>query len=112
MFQTIGLNGWKVKANGFMINDVSFLPAGSLRTFDINSHLPFLYLPDDDWVLFAELMRKNYPDIKCSKALNVCYFQKTCAEVNIEDNLLKLTIMDDKGSMTLAISDKEFFVPG
>jgi len=49
-----------------MINDVNFLPAGTERKFDINSHLPFIYMPDDDWVKFSELMKKNYPNIKCS----------------------------------------------
>jgi len=62
------LNGWKVKANGFKYNDMDILPAGSIRNFDINSHLPFLYLPDDDWVRYSELMTKSYPDIICSKA--------------------------------------------
>jgi hypothetical protein len=60
------LSGWKLKANSFMINDVNFLPAGTERKFDINSHLPFIYMPDDDWVKFSELMKKNYPNIKCS----------------------------------------------
>ena len=66
MFRTVSLDGWKVNANGFMINDVSFLPKGTVRKFDINSHLPFLYLPDSDWLKYAELMKKNYVDVKCN----------------------------------------------
>lgn len=66
MFRTVGLDGWHVNCNGFMMNDVSFLDAGTVRKFDINSHLPFVYLPDDDWTRYAELMQKNYVDVKCN----------------------------------------------
>jgi hypothetical protein len=49
MFRTTNLNAWTITGNSFMIDDVSFLDAGSTRDFEINSHLPFLYLPDADW---------------------------------------------------------------
>ena len=70
MLRTSTLDGWKISCNDFMINDVSFLPkvdgANAVRTLEINSHLPFLYLPDDDWNHYAELLKKNYPEILCS----------------------------------------------
>jgi len=56
MFKTTDLKGWTVKATSFMINDVAFLTPGSKRTFEINSHLPFLYLPFNDWIAYVELM--------------------------------------------------------
>lgn len=71
MLRTASLDGWKVSCNSFMINDVSFIPKeengdAAVRTLEINSHLPFLYLPDDDWNRYAELIKKNYPEVMCS----------------------------------------------
>lgn len=74
MFQTIGLDGWIISANKFMIDDVSFLPEGVTRKMDINAHLPFLYMGYDDWLKYTEVLKKNYQDIVCNQGQNVCYF--------------------------------------
>ena len=66
MFRTVDLKAWHLKATEFKVNGVPFVPKGETRVFDINSHLPFLYLPDDDWLRYSELVKKNYPDIVCS----------------------------------------------
>lgn len=70
MFRTVSLDGWFINANKFFIDDVSFLPAGATRRFDINTHLPFIYMPDADWVMWEELMNKNYKSLGlvCSKS--------------------------------------------
>ena len=47
---------------------------GQVRYLEINPNLPYLYIPDDDFISFQSLMVKMYPDIICSYKLNVCYW--------------------------------------
>jgi hypothetical protein len=82
MIKTIDEKAWMLKGTSFMIGDVPFVPKGETRKLDINTHLPFVFLPDKDWVTFSELMKKNYPDIICIQEVNVCYFQKRCSEIS------------------------------
>jgi hypothetical protein len=56
MFQTIDEKAWMLNGTEFMIGDVPFIQDGKTRKLDINTHLPFVFMPDDDWVHFAELM--------------------------------------------------------
>jgi len=67
MFKTIDEKAWMLNGTSFMINDVPFIPAGESRKLDINTHLPFVFLPDKDWVGFSELMQKNHKDILCAQ---------------------------------------------
>jgi hypothetical protein len=67
MFKTIDEKSWLIEGSAFKIGDVPFIPAGSTRKLDMNTHLPFVFMPDADWVTFSELMQKNYPDILCAQ---------------------------------------------
>jgi hypothetical protein len=56
MFKTIDEKAWMISGTSFMIGDVPFVPAGETRKLDINTHLPFVFMPDKDWITFSELM--------------------------------------------------------
>ena len=74
MFKTIDMKSWSLKGTQMLINNTPFVTKGETRVFDFNTHLPFLYLPDDDWLKYSELIKKQYPDLLCSQLQNVCYF--------------------------------------
>jgi hypothetical protein len=66
VFKTIGLDEWYLNGTEFMIGDVPFISSAETRKLEISTHLPFVFLPDDDWLRFSELMQKNYPNILCA----------------------------------------------
>lgn len=56
MIQTIDETGWVLNGTEFMVGDIPFVPAGETRKVDVNTHLPFVYMPDKDWIFFSEVM--------------------------------------------------------
>jgi hypothetical protein len=111
MFRTHNLEHWRLTADNFTLGDKPFLD-GQMRLLDINSHLPFLYLPEADWLKFAELLEQEYPDIVCSQLENVCYFRQACSQVQDEDRSFAINIFDINGAMKLEVNEKQLFVGG
>lgn len=114
MFKTINESFWMVNGTSFEIDDVPLLDAGSVRNLEINTHLPFVYVPDADFARIIEVMQKNHPDILCSYRLNVCYWQKPCSELSLTDDeeIFKVQVSDDVSSYMLKVAMKEFVVEG
>jgi len=79
---------------------------------EINPHLPYLYLPDEDWTKFEEIMTKTYDDILCSYRLNVCYWNAPCERVQKKGKTFKMEVFDDVGSMIIELSEHEFRIDG
>ena len=54
MFKTIDLANWNLRATNFYLGYDEFEQAGSARVVNLNPHLPYIYIPDDDWRIISE----------------------------------------------------------
>lgn len=111
VFKCQDLTAWRVGAKNFAIGSDAFIP-GATRYLEMNPHLPYLYLPDEDWTKFEEIMTKTYKDILCSYRLNVCYWNTPCEGAQKKGKTFKLEVFDDAGSMIMDADENEFRVDG
>jgi hypothetical protein len=111
MFRCQDLNAWRVAGRNFYIGVNHFI-RGQVRYLEINPNLPYLYIPDEDFISFQSLMVKMYPDIICSFKLNVCYWDKSCSEVKTKSNPFRIEIFDKIGSMHISIEEYDLKMSG
>lgn len=111
LFKCQDLTAWRVKAKNFDIGSDAFI-AGTTRYLEINPHLPYLYLPDEDWTKFEEIITKTYEDILCSYRLNVCYWNMPCERAPKKGKTFKMEVFDDVGSMFIDADEHEMRVDG
>lgn len=71
-FRTYSPQHWDLKADNFMIDGKAFL--SDVRIISIDPHIPYLYIPNNDWNDFAREMSLIYADIVCEFSANRCYF--------------------------------------
>jgi hypothetical protein len=79
MFRTFSPQQWDLKADNFLLGGTSFLMAS--RVISIDPHIPYLYIPNNDWIDFANTMEKHYGKLYCQFSKNKCYFDTACANV-------------------------------
>ena len=77
-FRTYSPAHWDLKANNYMLGGKCFL-CDVQRIISIDPHIPYLYIPTNDWTDFADAMTANFGTLHCDSAKNLCYFAESCA---------------------------------
>jgi hypothetical protein len=96
MIKTRDLNSFQLNANQFHLGDTLFLNKN--RAIDIDPQLPYIYMPDLDFIKIQEKLQELYygQDIICDYTTNFCKFNKPCSDVNALDGYdFKVTFYDD-----------------
>lgn len=73
MFTTIEPTSWYLKSNSFFLGQESFMEDTN-KLIDLNPHLPYLYIPDNDWRLFAYKLENKFLYVDCTFKNNYCKF--------------------------------------
>lgn len=83
MFETNSFDNWKTRAWSFFYGETEFLAGNdSVRLMDVNPHLPYIYIPDNDWSEWAYMVTQKIPDIKCDYTNKICRFENNpCDEL-------------------------------
>ena len=55
------------------------LSHGQFRNVTFEPNLPYIYIPDQDYLRFIESIAYNNTDMYCSYTLNFCKFKRKCA---------------------------------
>lgn len=112
LLKTQNLGSWKIKGTYFMYDNVD-LSRSDTRSVLIEPSLPYIYIPDNDFKIFAEHLSKKYKHIICRVNKGYCKINKACSqetefidwEINIalEDGrrLVSLKVTDKRGSMLI-----------
>lgn len=85
------------------------------RYIDIDPQLPFLYVPNEDWISIAERLANIYRDqaIICEFEQNYCLFEKPCSSVNAPAGKeLRVRIYDVAQSMDLTLQLSDMLISG
>ena len=79
------------------------------RNVILSPHLPYMYLPADDYSKISNQMKILYPDIDCSSSF--CKFPNTCQHYN--DEPFSMIVGDTSGvRLTLTNPDNSTFIDG
>lgn len=76
VYKTIDKTRWSINGNNIYANN--HVVTTSQREFSFNMHLPYIYIPDDDFKNFASAMAQFHLNIKCSDTLNGCKLETPC----------------------------------
>lgn len=106
MFKTNDLANWSLRATNFFLGYDEFEQAGNARVVDLNPHLPYIYVPDQDWQIISERLQDIYHDIRCEFDENVCKFQKRCSMIPHVDIPLQFEINDGTSKELFEITQR------
>ena len=93
MFRTSNLDQWALNADDYSIDGTKFL-VGIDKKIVFSPHLPYLYMPSQDWVAFAAALAKAYPDVHCVYDENRCSFQTSCSQIPKSSTTFDIRIFD------------------
>lgn len=85
MFNTVDTKSWNLQATNFY---VGFDQHKINRVINFNPHLPYIYIPNEDWNIIAARVQEVYHGVRCEYDENVCKFNKRCSMIPNFDNLL------------------------
>jgi len=104
MVRTRDVNSFQLNAHQFYIGEELFLD--KIRAIDIDPMLPYIYMPDLDYVKIQEKLQEIYygQGIKCDYTMNYCRFSKPCSDVNaVVGYDLHVTFYDSQKTIKLNI---------
>lgn len=101
IYKTRGLNTWSITVKNFRMNGHN--PATSTangRELRFSFHLPFMYLPEADFIYFAEKMAAFDLNLRCrSKTGNYyCRYDRSCNDVRVSTWFFAFDIDDNAGT--------------
>jgi len=72
-YKTTSINSWNVMGRNVKANGHDLIKGGT-REFSFDMQLPYMYLPYNDWVKFAEAMSVFDYNMVCSPLNNYCRY--------------------------------------
>jgi hypothetical protein len=83
------------------------------RTLNIDTHLPYIYLPDTDFGRISEILVRQNSSIVCDFDGNACYFNSPCTSVKMKNYFLNFTVFDNLNRVNYTMQGINIsFVPG
>lgn len=76
---------------------------------------PYMYVPNDDFKIFAERIHKNFEKFYQNKICDdaKCRFDKKCSEIGGKENIdLKITLQDFVDTHQYSITQDDMFIDG
>lgn len=107
LIETMGKDTWKLKGTYFMY-DYTDLSKSDERGVIIDPNFPYVYIPDSDFLRFAEQISNNYDKdhIECFYSRGYCKINNTCeGESNYTNWRIYVTVSDGKQSYSLNVAD-------
>ena len=101
VYETVDRTRWAINGNNILAND--HVVTLNEREFSFNMHLPYIYIPSDDFKNFAVAMAQFQLDIKCSDTLNYCKLDYPCSQATFDPWRLKFNLYDSRVSTNYQI---------
>jgi len=113
VYKTKEVSSWKIIARNLRLNGHYITTQDSNRDFLFDMSLPYMYLPQKDWLNFAKYMAVFNLDLHCSDFANSCKFNKPCSETNINTWYFSMDLADGQSANTYSFpSNNNFLIPG
>jgi len=106
------VTSWQLYARNFKINGHS-LTGTEIRYVNFDMALPYIYLPNDDFMQFQIKMANYHREVHCNYNNNYCKFLQSCATLNPSTWFSEFELFDDFISNRYSIpSDSLFLIDG
>ena len=105
MIRSFDSTTWSLRAKQFSFSGTDILGNGAERLVDFQSHTKSIYLPESDWIQFANKINSLYQAQSlpafCDKQTGLCSMKKTCDEFDqVGSFKLNMTLYDQKYGAT------------
>ena len=104
LIKTNSLDTWRLKSNSFHSNYTD-LSKGQFRNVSFDPNLPYVYLPDHDFLRMVETWAMSNDKVWCSYHSNFCKFKYSCPTV-IKNHFswnMTIDLFDEKNSTAFQI---------
>jgi hypothetical protein len=95
MYKTKDLSSWSIKIRNMYLNNDALIDAGGTRYLSLDMQLPYLYLPNADFIKFQVQMANFDRNIHCNYHNNYCKWYQSCDSLQTNTWAMTLEMFDD-----------------
>jgi len=112
MFKTANKNTWNLQARSFKANNHDLNSARS-RQVSFDMMLPYIYIPDHDFLQLEEALAQFDLNLNCLYTSNYCKFYHPCSEVTPKTWYLEFEVYDSDRSLSYTFPESSnLLIPG
>jgi hypothetical protein len=108
IYRTESLSSWGIMAREIQCNHYN-LTDNQTRTFHFDTALPYLYMPQSDWINWANAIQKFDLDIECNPE-GACWKNQPCSKVDIGTWFFQFTLFDNYTNNFYALPSSKYFM--
>ena len=92
-FRTRQLSSWQLVADHMSLDYQTVIPFSD-RYLTFNPHVPYVYVPQADWLSFRDVAQKQWSDLTCVGDWGTCFFESSCAQNQKPDSPMQIRLYD------------------
>lgn len=119
--KTKSRESWELRGYAMVVYHSQVATGPTPKVALIEPQLPYLYIPDEDWMSFIDAVLFSYESdgVRCSS--HYCYFEKRCNEIDtatLQQKQVRIIVFDEAGTETssnkfhIKIGGDKLFIPG